>query len=82
VKFNGFDTLPYQIQEDGFELLSSTFNEGICTAHYRISKEKGPNDLISKLLPHVNILSFYEKVPSMNDVFISTIKQVSANQIL
>jgi ABC-2 type transport system ATP-binding protein len=82
VKFNGFDTSPYQIQEDGFELLSSTFNEGICTAHYRISKEKGPNDLISKLLPHVNILSFYEKVPSMNDVFISTIKQVSANQIL
>lgn len=65
-----------------FELLKSVYDDGVCTVTYRLPVTKGPNDLLSALLPHVSVIKFNELIPSMNDIFISTVNAVNANQIL
>jgi hypothetical protein len=34
-----------------------------------------PNDLLSVLIPHVQILGFREIIPTMNDIFIQEVKR-------
>jgi ABC-2 type transport system ATP-binding protein len=43
-------------------------------AKIRLSSAITTNDLLQQLLPHLHIHSFRELVPSMNDIFISTVK--------
>jgi ABC-2 type transport system ATP-binding protein len=38
---------------------------------------KSNNDLIQALIPVVEILSFEEKIPSMNDVFIKAVEEAN-----
>jgi ABC-2 type transport system ATP-binding protein len=82
VQYRDFNGTPYQLNEPGIEVLSSTYDEGICTATYRLDASKGPNDLLGTILPHVSVLAFNELIPSMNDIFISTVSNVNANHIL
>ncbi len=82
MQYRDFTGASFQLEEAGIEVLNSTFEEGICTATFRLSGSKGPNDLLSTMLPHVHIISFNELIPSMNDIFISTVNAENANQIL
>ncbi len=82
VQYRDFNGTPYQLNEPGIEVLSSTYDEGICTTTYRLDASKGPNDLLGTILPHVSVLAFNELIPSMNDIFISTVSNVNANHIL
>ncbi len=82
MQYRDFTGTPYQLQESGIDVLNSSFDNGICTATFHLSGSKGPNDLLSTLLPHVNIISFNELIPSMNDIFISTVNAENANLIL
>lgn len=69
--------------QPGFELLESNHSDGVFDALIRIPKESNSGDLLSKLLPHLEIASFSEVIPSMNDIFISEVNAVnSANSIL
>lgn len=40
----------------------------------KIMDGKGPNELLKSLIERVEVHSFIEKIPSMNDIFISTVK--------
>ena len=82
VQYRNFNGTPYNLQEPGIEVLSSTYDEGVCSATFRLSSDRGPNDLLAALIPHVNIITFNELIPSMNDIFISTVNSVNANHIL
>ncbi len=82
VQYRESDGTTYQLNEPGFEILSSAYEEGICTATYRLPATKGPNDLLAAILPKVSVIAFNEVIPSMNDIFISTVNAVNANQIL
>lgn len=54
----------------GFELLENT-NEGDHTrARIKLENDHQTNQLLSSLLPNVQVLSFKEIIPSMNDIFI------------
>ena len=49
--------------------------EEFLKATIRIEKQTGPNELISRLLPHMEIHSLNEILPTMNDIFISSVKK-------
>jgi len=82
VQYRNLDGDSYNPEHSGIELLESGLDEGIYTATYRLPATKGPNDLLAAMLPHVNVISFNEMIPSMNDIFISTVNAVNANHIL
>jgi ABC-2 type transport system ATP-binding protein len=82
VQYRNLDGTPFHLQEAGFELLNSSLSDEIYSATYRLPESKGPNDLLAALLPHVSVITFNELIPSMNDIFISTVNNVNANHIL
>lgn len=41
----------------------------------RIKNEKSPNDLLKELINQTNVLGFVEVIPSINDIFISKVKE-------
>jgi len=82
VQYHDQGVHPFNNGAEGFELLNSTCLDGLCTAQVRLPAGKGPNDLLTAIMPHVSLLSFNEIIPSMNDIFISTVNSVNANHIL
>jgi len=82
IKYNDSNKTPYNIVDSGFNIVNSSFEHGVSTATIQLPVEKGANDLLAALLPHVKIISFNELIPSMNDIFISTVNKENANQIL
>ena len=62
----------------GFELLDLKEEEGHSVAKVKMLTDSiSVNDLLSLIMPHVQILGLQEIIPSMNDIFI---KQVSENK--
>lgn len=57
-----------------FELLDVTQSEDISTARIKINQGT-QNDLLKHILPHLQIHSFNEIIPSMNDIFIQRIAE-------
>lgn len=56
-----------------FEILNYNDTEVEKRATVRILNESSPNELLSSLLPHIDIVSFIEIIPSMNDIFIANV---------
>jgi ABC-2 type transport system ATP-binding protein len=82
VQYRDLNGTPFELNEPGFETLNSSVQDGIRTITYRLPAAKGPNDLLAAMLPHVSVIAFNELIPSMNDIFISTVNAVNANHIL
>lgn len=59
----GFELKGYEQLEDNFYRTSIKINNG-----------KSPNELLKSLIEKVEVHSFIEKIPSMNEVFISTVQ--------
>jgi ABC-2 type transport system ATP-binding protein len=81
VQYRDLNGTPFLLNEPGFEILNSTVEDGIRTVTFRLPSSKGPNDLLAAILPYVNVIAFNELIPSMNDIFISTVNAVNGNQI-
>ncbi|MBR5664791.1 MAG: ATP-binding cassette domain-containing protein [Bacteroidales bacterium] len=47
-----------------------------CAVHLRLDPEATPNQLLSVLLPVVQVVSFRELLPSVSDIFIAQVKQM------
>lgn len=47
--------------------------ESLSQITIRTSANDSPNDVLSELIQHVQVHSFQEKIPSMNDIFISLV---------
>ncbi len=63
--------MPYELSE--MEVLKNSNRRSILIDH----SKGNPNDLIKKLAQKVDIHSFSEIIPSMNDIFISKVKEVN-----
>lgn len=59
----------------GAELLEDKTEDGINTVKVKLLRNDTPNDLLSSVLPAIKIHSFKEIIPSMNDIFISKVKE-------
>ncbi|MEI8084619.1 MAG: ABC transporter ATP-binding protein [Paludibacter sp.] len=62
------------ISENGFELLSQHPKNGIVESTIKKQTSDSNNILLSALMHQTEILSFKELLPSMNDIFIQTVK--------
>lgn len=61
-----------------FELMEKK-EEGLhCFVKVKLLYNKSPNDLLNTVLPFVQIHSFREILPGMNDIFISAVKETGA----
>ena len=62
------------ISENGFELLSQQHINGIVESKIKKQASDSNNVLLSALMNQTEVLSFMELLPSMNDIFIQTVK--------
>jgi len=60
-----------------YQLLSNSTENHIHYASIKTQTEDSDNRLLRELLPLVNILSFNELIPSMNDVFIRVVEETN-----
>ncbi len=60
-----------------YELLSNSTENNVHFASIKTQAEDTENKLIKQLIPLVNILSFNELIPSMNDVFIRVVEETN-----
>jgi len=79
IQYRDFNGTPFKLNEPGFEVLDSSIIDDICTVTFRLPASKGPNDLLAAMLPHVSVITFNEVIPSMHDIFISTVNTVNSN---
>jgi ABC-2 type transport system ATP-binding protein len=61
------------ILDENFSILKENDEENLLRARIRISKNAGPNDLLNRLLPEGELVSFKELTPGMNDIFIKQV---------
>jgi len=61
--------------ENGFEILSQTVKKGIIESKIKKQHTDTNNKFLSELLKQTEIHSFEELIPSMNDIFIDTVKK-------
>ena len=85
VKFSGNnknlrDFLPLE-----FELLEVIPENEHFSARIKLPENASSNQLLQKLLPHIQVLAFNEIIPGMNEVFIRTVteqrKELTQNNI-
>lgn len=84
---NEYRTSTYRLVFDGelsndtlngsYELIQNIENGKGKIADIRIKDQTGPNELIKVLLPKVEIHSFNEILPTMNDIFIRVVEEAS-----
>ncbi|MDX5482733.1 MAG: DUF4162 domain-containing protein, partial [Hymenobacteraceae bacterium] len=80
---DAYKTDTYQIIGNGqllitspdFEVLEQHDNHGIFRANVRLLNNTTPNDLLRYLVQRVEVHSFVELVPSINDIFIRKVKE-------
>jgi ABC-2 type transport system ATP-binding protein len=73
VEFRGNMLLFTNSMWGGFQLLSHKESDGIIKARVKLINGNTPNSLLKFILEHVELISLNEVVPSMNDIFISSV---------
>lgn len=63
----------------GSELIRSVADDEGARSIIKLMNGSNPNDLLSSLMPHVTISGLNEIIPTMNDIFIETVKRASLN---
>ena len=69
-----FDKLDQVLQSD-FEIISQEKGIEFNTLKIKLNNGSGSNELLGQLLPYLNIISFREIIPNMNDIFIRVVKE-------
>ncbi|NJN26746.1 MAG: ABC transporter ATP-binding protein [Cyclobacteriaceae bacterium] len=66
---------PIETVEPGFQLLAQqAIEDGLYKTSIQIENGRGPNELLKSLINQVEVHSFMEKIPDMNEIFISKVK--------
>ena len=61
----------------GYELQDTKEEDGLMKAKVKLLNGNTPNNLLGALIPHVNIHSFVEVVPGMEDIFIMKVNETN-----
>lgn len=64
----------------GYELLSHEPSGDMMKAVVKMGEGRTTNDLLSVLIPNVEVHSFHELIPGMNDIFISLVNESNEQQ--
>lgn len=76
LQYSGMDKDIRSILNPNFSLLDSQNNQEINSAKIKIEKGSS-NELLQSLLPHLQVHSFKELIPSMNDIFIKRVQEAN-----
>lgn len=68
-----------QIFSNSFEIIEETQNHLLNYITIKAGNEAGPNNLLKKIITEVEVHSFNELIPSMNDVFIRVVEETNNN---
>ncbi len=63
------------LAETGFEIVSSTQKNGSFESIIRKNPNETNNDIVQKIIRQTELISFEEILPTMNDIFIKTVKE-------
>jgi ABC-2 type transport system ATP-binding protein len=63
------------ILKNGYEIISQRQDDDMQKATIRIKNSNNPNELLKELIPHIEIHSFNEILPSMNEIFIRKVEE-------
>lgn len=77
IKYKGSFNVVNKVLNNQFKILGHVENNRINQITVEYSHGKSNNDLIQALIPVSEILSFEEKIPSMNDVFIRAVEEAN-----
>ncbi len=75
ISFRNFNGDLSRILNGNYTVVKSSQIDEFQKAVIKIKKQTGSNELISLLLPHMEILSLNEILPTMNDIFISSVEE-------
>ncbi len=64
-----------EILKNGYEVMSQWQDDEMQKATIRIKNGNNPNKLLKELIPHIEIHSFNEILPSMNEIFIRKVEE-------
>ncbi|MDT8394619.1 MAG: ATP-binding cassette domain-containing protein [Bacteroidales bacterium] len=73
--FDAFEVNITDILKEGYSILREEHKDGLRFASIQLGEGISSKDLLMKLTPHVDIHSFNEIIPTMNDIFISVVKE-------
>ena len=65
----------------GFELIQKEQQGEDCIATVKMLNSATPNDVLSAILPHVQVKGFNELIPTMNDIFIKMVNDGTMNGV-
>lgn len=71
--YRNFDGDLKSLLNERYVLTDIRHEDGIHIAVVRLPMDAGPNDLLANVMPHAVITGLNEIVPSMNDIFITTV---------
>ena len=80
IKYKGNFNEVSNVLSNGFKILDHIENSRINQITIEYLHGRSNNDIIQALIPVSEILSFEEKIPSMNDVFIKAVEESNKNQ--
>ncbi|MEN8225641.1 MAG: ATP-binding cassette domain-containing protein [Bacteroidota bacterium] len=75
IAFEHFDGVISDYLQNGFSIIDEGEDEDLRFASVRLNNGMESKDLLRRLAPHVNIHTYNEIIPTMNDIFISVVKE-------
>ena len=75
LSYNGFSGNLSSILPDSFTLLEESHVDHLQIARIKLPIGEKPNMLLQMVLPHIEVHSFKEMLPSMNDIFIEKVNE-------
>lgn len=75
IEFTGNPDIFKKLSSSNYSVIKQEPKEDIQSAVIKIADSSGPNELLNDLLPFITVQSFHEILPTMNDIFISKVRE-------
>ncbi len=75
IEFNGDPEKLESSLNSNYEIIKKTKVNGNHAVHIKLHHQTSDNELLSLILPVVEVISFKETIPSMNDIFINVVNE-------
>lgn len=66
----------------GYELIEQREEAGINKVKIKRITKQSTNDLLGAIIPHVEVISINEIIPSMNDIFIDKVNEINQPELI
>lgn len=75
ISFNGEPEKISSSLNANYEIIDTTKTNGYNSIKVKLHKETSENELLSLIIPSVEVISFNEIIPNMNDIFIKVVNE-------